>query len=474
MATSDHELFEQIHELVSKCLEGSETEGERNALNELISGSEKAREIYLQYMSETALLRWHSATPSSELLRDLGGAESEPARPAAWRRLLMAGIGGAALAVGLLVAGTILRQAEGPNQAGTAQSGAATLTRLANVRWTSGSHGWRELSRVGPGDVLRFDRGEAELVFDHGVEIVIRGPAHFEVRAPDRAYSSLGRIAARVGKDGEGFTIETPIAKVVDLGTEFAIEVASSGLTDVAVFDGLVDLSINAGDRHNSPRRLTQGEALRIDPDGRLNRLMTIPSDRFPVPRSRPPSDSQKPLIVDVWDNSPAGQATKFYQIVRNGLTEDAMAYVDRYHEWNGVDKSGIPAFLRGTDYVMPFNDDKSTVGFELSIELARPATLYVFLSKAVPVPDWLVQDFVDTGYEIGLDEGRNRFWPKRQSGRGPGKSIDTPFSIWSRRVNQPGTVKLGAIQRPADVNGFNMYGIAAAPLMEPDGPQAP
>ena len=464
MATPDDLLFERIHDLASRCLEGSATDVDQAALNTLVGESAEARELFRRYMDETALLRWHSAAPESELLRDLSVSPADCRAPA-WRRLMIAGIAGAAIAAGLFLAFAIGNGSGSLKLAGGASGGVATITRLARVRWTSGTRGWRELSRVGPGDILRFDNGEVEVVFDHGVEVVIRGPAHFEVRAPDRAYSSLGRIAARVGKDGEGFTIETPVATVVDLGTEFAVEVSGSGLTDVAVFDGLVDLSVNGSRRHKSGRRLTQGEALRIDPSGKLDRLMTIPSDRFPVPRGRPVTNQAAPLIIDVRDNSPVGEATKFYQIVRTGLAEDVKAYVDRSHEWNGLDTAGIPGFLRGIEYVMPFNDDKFATSFEMSVQLAQPAMLYVFLSDTVPVPDWLRRDFIDTGYDIGLDEGRNRFIPTRRTKTGPGQSIDTTFSIWSRRVDKPGAVSLGGIQRPEDVPGFNMYGIAAAPL---------
>jgi hypothetical protein len=462
MSDASDLLFERIHDLASRCLEGTATDADRAAISELIAGSTEARGVFSRYMDETALLRWHAAAPESELLRDLSDRPAAASSPA-WRRLLLAALGGGVLAAGLLLALWM----GGPQRSGPAAAteGVATLTKLADVRWTDGSPSWRELSRIGPGDLLRFERGEVELVFDHGVEVVIRGPAFFEVRAPDRAYSNLGRIAARVGKDGTGFTIETPVAKVVDLGTEFAVEVTPSGLTDVAVFDGLVDLSVNGGRATGSPRRLTQGEALRIEPDGRLDRLMTIPSDRFPVPRGRQAASSLKPLIVDVRDNSPADQATKFYQIVRAGLTEDAAAYVDRNHEWNGLDAAGLPDFLLGVEYVMPFNDDKFATAFELTVELARPAMLYVFLSDAVPAPDWLLRDFSDTGFDIGLDEGRNRFIPTRRTEKGPGKSIDTTFSVWSRRVTKPGSVRLGSISRPADVPGYNMYGIAAAPL---------
>lgn len=459
MNRRDETLFERIHDLAARCLEGTASAEDREALDALVRSSADARAVYATYMDETTLLRWQSDAPDSELLRDLGACD-RAAGGSGWR-LMLAAMSGAVLAATLLLALTI-------GQGGRlrpAAKGVATLTRLDDVRWAAGCARWQELSRLGPGDRICFEAGEVEVIFDHGVEVVIGGPAHFEVLAPDRAFSNLGRIAARVGKNGEGFTLETPVAKVVDLGTEFAVEVTPGGLTDVAVFDGLVDLSVNGGRATGSPRRLTQGEALRIEPDGRLDRLMTIPSDRFPVPRGRQAASSLKPLIVDVRDNSPADQATKFYQIVRAGLTEDAAAYVDRNHEWNGLDAAGLPDFLLGVEYVMPFNDDKFATAFELTVELARPAMLYVFLSDAVPAPDWLLRDFSDTGFDIGLDEGRNRFIPTRRTEKGPGKSIDTTFSVWSRRVTKPGSVRLGSISRPADVPGYNMYGIAAAPL---------
>lgn len=462
MKPSAGQLFTEIHDLASRCLEGSATAADREALGRLVKESAGARAVYVEYMEETSLLRWQSAAPDCELLRDLGGEAAEAARPG-WRLVLAAAAGGI-LAAALLLAITLAERVSSD----VAGAGVATLTRLDNVRWGKPeTQRWRELSRLTLGDVVRFESGEVEIVFDHGVEVVISGPAHFEVRAADRAFSNLGRIAARVGEDGQGFTLETPVAKVVDLGTEFAVEVTPDGLTDVAVFDGLVDLSVNAEASDRPARRLSSGEALRIDSTGKLGRLMTIPSDRFPVPRSRPTEGRSNPLILDVRDNSPADAGTKFYQIVRTGLAEDSRAYVDRPHEWNGVERTGMPPFLVGSEYVMPFNDDKFAPTLELSVQLARPAMLYVLLSDSVPAPDWLQRDFVDTGFDVGLDEGKNRFIPSRRTAKGPGRSIDTTFSIWSRRIEQASVVRLGGIERPADPPGFNMYGIAAAPLAD-------
>ena len=109
-----------------------------------------------------------------------------------------------------------------------------------------------------------------------------------------------------------------------------------------------------------------------------------------------------------------------------------------------------------------------------MSVDVARPATLYVFVSDRVPVPEWLRSGFVDTGLIIGLDEARSRYRPRHSTAEGAGASIDTTFSVWRRDVAQPETVVLGGISPSADRVGFNMYGIAAAPLVvapKADGP---
>jgi hypothetical protein len=460
------ELFVTIHTLVSRAIEGDATEAERDDLNRLVTESAEARRMFLAYMDETALLRWRCAAPTNELLRDLTAPSRHAGR--GWR------VGAAALAAlagALVIFGwqSDVFSPTRPRPAAAKPGGVATLIRTSGVTWSGGARKWTELRRLGHGDVLRFDSGEVELVFDAGVEVVIRGPADFEVRTVDRAFSRLGKITARVGKDGQGFTIETPVAKVIDLGTEFAVEISPSGSTDVAVFRGLVDLDVNGTEtnpRNAALRRLGQGEAMRIDSDGTLDRVMTIASDRFPEPAGRrSPAGGGAPILTAVRDNSPAGQINKFYRIVRGGLHEDALAYVDRNHEWNGLESDGMPAFLNGIEYIMPFNDDKFADSIELSVDVSRPAVLYVFMSDTIPVPDWLGRDFVDTGFDIGLDSGRNRYLPRARTEKGTGRSIDTVFSVWSREISEPATVRLGSVQPPSDRVGFNMYGIAAAPL---------
>lgn len=481
-------LYGTIHDLTTRALDGTATPAERERLERLVGGSTEARRIFVEYMEETALLKWQLGGASSELLHDLGGAPGPRGAALVGRRpgpgLVRVGLGIAA-AIGIVATSLVLRgqrivpiepaapavrEARERRRVPAAEqvkAGVATLTRATAVAWHDGGER-ADLSRLERGDVLRFARGEVELVFDSGVEVRVRGPADFEVRAADYAVSRLGAVSARVGEDGRGFTIETPTARVMDLGTEFGVDVSRSGATEVAVFRGLVDLAVRR-EPDDTPRRLKQGEALRVDPDGSLARVTTISSDRFPLSTAPPRAAAPAPVIDAVEDNAGDSGSRKFYRIVRSGLWEESQAFVDRNHQWNGTTPDGMPEFLRGVEYVMPYNDDKFAGHLAVKLVLARPATVYVFYSDSLPVPAWLERDFVDTGRDIGLDEARNRYLPARQTAVGPGLSIDTVFSVWRRDVPGPMTVTLGAVEVPENRAGYNMYGIAAAPLADAD-----
>jgi hypothetical protein len=167
---------------------------------------------------------------------------------------------------------------------------------------------------------------------------------------------------------------------------------------------------------------------------------------------------------VAVTDNRDDSESNRYYEIVPGGLEEDALARVDRTHQWNGVTPEGMPAYLIHADYVRTFAEDRTRRDREIKVELGRPADLYVFFDKRIAPPAWLTQDFKDTGDMIGMDVdrwGKNR---KRVVGVGPGVSINARFSVWKRTVNEPGSITLGPPYGTRKNSG-GMYGIAAVPL---------
>jgi hypothetical protein len=240
--------------------------------------------------------------------------------------------------------------------------------------------------------------------------------------------------------------------------------------TDVVVYEGKVDLRL--GESSSEPnRRLAAGEAMRIGRDGHLGRISSVANDAFlPPPSPRDSSaDAAGRLIASVADNLKSSQTAKYYRVISTGFREDCQAFVDRHHQWNGIDARGIPPFLAHADYVMTFNDDKINADLRIAVTLVQPARLYVLLDNRAPVPAWLSKTFADTGWDIGIDEGYDDV-PEVKTAVGAGKSIENTCSVWMQDVPAPTTVLLGSLRdtkiesHPRDVE-MAMYGILATPL---------
>lgn len=288
-----------------------------------------------------------------------------------------------------------------------------------------------------------------------GAVLGAEGPAEIELLSAMRVRVLSGRVTVEAGA-AHGFTVETARTQVVDLGTRFGVDAAAAE-TDVVVFEGAVELhdpQLPAA----SPQRLVEGEGVRLAPHGGAQPLMAVAAG---LEREQW-SAGTGGVIRSLRDNRRNPEALKYYQVVPAGLKEDTRAYVDREHQWNGVDAQGLPAFLQGADLVRTFNDDKRETDLEITIELEPPAVLYLFLDKKAPA--WVaLAGFTDTGEKIGLDEGpsSNR---AAATDAGPGNSIDRVLSVWKLEVREPHPIKLGP-PREAATGAKAMYGIAARKL---------
>lgn len=333
---------------------------------------------------------------------------------------------------------------------------------------------------------MQFDSEETRYIplsdFGH---IMLEGPADLEFVDPFKVRLHKGRVKVRITSEkGHGFVVETRHGEVKDLGTEFGVDASSDKNSGVVVFEGVVNLSIPQSlDAKGAVRteRLVQGEGLTFNRRGRVSRIMSIVTGDVATFQQAGDMRIQRrdPIILNVVDNI-LEDLWKFYEIVPCGLKEDALTYVDRpIHEWNGMDKNGIPKYLIGADYVKPFNNDKMRHDVELSVTLGRPARLFVFMDDRVsPPPEWLRRDFKDTGDDIGLDNGPYSYEGGPyyfHHGEGPGNSIDVRFSIWERTVKQPGIIKLGP--NAGATWNCGMYCIAAVSLdsnaHESDAPES-
>jgi hypothetical protein len=327
-----------------------------------------------------------------------------------------------------------------------------------------------------PRSIKLTDSGSARVALPKVGYMLVDGPASVDLVAPLRARLNRGRIRVRVTQPtGRGFAVDTPDGEVVDLSTEFGLDVTEGKNTGVVVFDGSVDLHVGKPKAGGMPRveRLTCGEGATFNKQGEMNRVVSIMTGNVATFLSDEEASThrQDAVIVKVADNLRSGDTKKYYEIVAHGFREDALAYVDRPgHEWNGATKAGLPKYLLGADYVKTFSDDKVRGDMEIRVWLSRPAKLYVLFDSYLKPPKWLESRFRKIKPVVGMDLGP---WPtighRVDRGRGPGNSVDHGFRVWECVVKEPGVVTLGG-NGTHDSAGRRskapyMYGIAAVAI---------
>jgi hypothetical protein len=193
---------------------------------------------------------------------------------------------------------------------------------------------------------------------------------------------------------------------------------------------------------------------MRIGRTGRTSRIVAVErgSDVDAWSIGPGPSTDQDVVIRSIRDNLRDLGSPKYYEVVHRGLADGTASYVDRLFQWRGLGPGGLPDFLRGADYIKTFNDDKRTTDLQITVELGPAATLYIFYDDRQATPPWLVQQFTDTGVNIGLDVTADPGWDP--------KTPPYPFSVWKRDLEPGASISLGANEIGA---ARSMYGIAAA-----------
>ena len=488
MSMDEHRLQKAI----ASWVDGSISPTEKSELEIVLRKDEAARQIYLQHMSVHAeLCSLESAYDYFESINKLENhSASEPnackpntSKPNAispanshmiHNRLPLAIAVSILLAVLLWQDARLLWQDSSKWNFGS-MAEAAAVRMLDDVEPVSKNCDWYvEQARrdhvisYSAGDVIRVTKGQLKLRYTHGTTVVLHAPVAYQLMTSMKARVLLGRLTANVTEPAKGFSVLTPRATVVDLGTEFGVEVNNDGATDVVVFKGEVDVDYNDHTDRSSAQRLRMGEAVHLDAIGTASRIVSINGRRYSSDKALK-SPSRKAVIAEVHDNiERTSSLMSYYEIVPQGMQEDSLAFVDRIaHEWNGITEQGMPEYLIGADYVKTFNSDKFNPDLQVSIKLKAACKLYVLFDNRLPIPAWLSRDFRDTGDDLGMDTGpyqtKSEFWHNQgPSGVGPGKSVEDTLSVWEKVVSEPGVVFLGSTEAP--ISAPNMYGIAAVP----------
>jgi hypothetical protein len=156
----------------------------------------------------------------------------------------------------------------------------ATLVDAINVQWkdSSVSHtvGSRLFTNEGP---IQLKKGIIKIKYDEGVEVVIEGPAEYEIVGSSVISLNYGCLYTRVNESGRGFIVDTLNSRIMDMGTEFGVQASSEGNAELHVFSGEITLISGAPDASKNKQFVTEGSAKYISRTGEIvNDILLRPS----------------------------------------------------------------------------------------------------------------------------------------------------------------------------------------------------
>jgi len=279
--------MQRLDELIDTWRDGELTEATAAELSQLLRDSDEARRVFraeaqmhgLLHLAAMAEAVEKAARPESWRAHPAAADEAEkPQRLGARivsRKLLLAAAGALVLsAVTVLIWLHVAEQPEPPKPF-------ATLTRATDSIWDGPTH-------PQPGDrltagALNLRRGTVEIKLTSGVDLLVEAPADLELVDVGNSVVRMGRLVVRVPSTAKGYAVDTPKARVVDLGTEFGVDVQADGETVVQVFAGSVVAELKKPDPPGRrSRRLVAGETVRIDASGAVElQKVTFSPERF-------------------------------------------------------------------------------------------------------------------------------------------------------------------------------------------------
>jgi hypothetical protein len=233
--------------LIQHYLEGTLTDAEAEELHTRLQNEPQLGEKLLQHFEMDAMLR--ATKPLA-----VPGKVIQPALMPKRRFTFATVTTVAAMAACLALASTwVVLSLPKPATEDTTAS-VAVLTRGVNLEWESAaialgtplSPGW-----------LKLKSGIAQIEFYQGARVLIEGPAELQLISSGEATCTRGKLSANVPPQAKGFRINTPKGTIVDLGTEFGLDVSEAS-SEVHVFKGEVELHPAS----ESMKSLKEGQAM--------------------------------------------------------------------------------------------------------------------------------------------------------------------------------------------------------------------
>ena len=289
MTNKNNDRFDELESLLNEAVHEPNPSAETTArINQLLRDDAACREFAARFFLDEQLLwdelRFDGATQLWDDFLDREIPKSKPRsleRGSRWKTATVGTLAAAILIALLLNLAFLLphndrsKIGKGATIAGrdeksqsflaTNDRNVAILTRVAGVTWEPDSQAYSESSPLEPCR-LKITKGLLQVEFLSGAVVVLEGPADFEIEDQWGGHCHFGKLRAEVPPQAEGFAIRTSANEVVDLGTEFALDVQPNGELEVHVLDGEVLVKDSVANRE---RRIQEGQAWHQSEDGK-------------------------------------------------------------------------------------------------------------------------------------------------------------------------------------------------------------
>lgn len=278
---------------------------------------------------------------------------------------------------------------ENPEPFNAPAQSVATLTATHNAKWRAGRDTVQPSIDDGlrSGDRLTLVTGFAEITTNDGAIAILEAPATIELLDHNNALRLYtGKLVGICEtQSSKGFVVKTDHATLIDIGTEFGVEVSAENGTFAQVYRGQVTLAaVRAGVEIGTPLLLGSDQAARVEVGGQSMQSADIQEQRFvrhevlDALNGERGQQAQAQAIQEIRDRDSAVLAVQRFDNGEDGLGQGIASKQNAGLRHNIADQSlalsGEPGAVLGGGRLLFINPSKSsTVFYNLDLSEGGP-----------------------------------------------------------------------------------------------------
>lgn len=292
-----------------------------------------------------------------------------------------------------------------------------------------------------PAGELALVSGAAQIELFSGVSVIVEGAAQFEIVSPMEINLVSGKMRARVPEAAHGFLVNSPEGRVVDLGTEFALDVVE-GQSVVHVLEGEIEWHPN----DQSMQQLDGGQAIRYDANGDTEAMAADASAFIGIDEINARLNSSRDAQFERWERYTADlqqdprlvahysmdAADQWSRRLPNGV----MSSATQVGEGAVVAAAGVADRWGRVGQALDFSPTGSRVRLVVPGEF-RSMTFLTWV-KINSLDRWFNSLFLTDGHELHephwqiMDDGRLFFSVKKNHNPDPNKTVQDKHIFYS------------------------------------------